>query len=243
MEHQPTPPELPESLIEAILASQDVKGFLEDIAVLASRELSQTGEAVHCAITLIRPSGPRVIASSTETARQADEMQCAFGEGPCLHAATTGKVVEVNNFQEDQRWPVYCREAAGYGIGAVLAVPVSLPGRATCAINVYSAQTHEFSDREVSELKRFAAQASAAVQLAIRIADMQKRSEDLMAAMSSRTVIDIAIGIIMGQSKCSQDAAFNILRAASSHRNQKLHEVAAKVVTSVKGGTVETHFA
>lgn len=242
MEHQPTPPELSESLIEAVLASQDVKGFLEDIAMLASRELSQTGEAVHCAVTLIRPAGPRVIASSTETARQADEMQCAFGEGPCLHAATTGKVVEVTNFQDDQRWPVYCREAAGYGIGAVLAVPISLPGQAKCAINIYSAQTHEFSAREVSELKGLAAQASAAVQLAVRIADVQTPSENLMAAMSSRTAINTAIGIVMGQNRCSQRAAFAILLAASSHRNKKLHDVAADVVTSLEGGTVETHF-
>jgi len=66
---------------------------------------------------------------------------------------------------------------------------------------------------------------------------------NLLAAMESRTVIDMAVGAIMAQNRCSQDAALKILRIASSSRNVKLRDVAAHVVTSVgKDPNVLTHF-
>ncbi|MFC8303310.1 ANTAR domain-containing protein [Specibacter sp. NPDC057265] len=65
---------------------------------------------------------------------------------------------------------------------------------------------------------------------------------DLQAAMASRTVIDLAIGVIMGQQRCSQAEAFQIISRAASARNQKLHEVAASLLLKITGETVKTHF-
>jgi AmiR/NasT family two-component response regulator len=59
----------------------------------------------------------------------------------------------------------------------------------------------------------------------------------MSAAMQSRTVIDLATGAIMAQNRCSQAAAFQVLREASNSRNVKLRDVAATVVSSVAGGT------
>jgi AmiR/NasT family two-component response regulator len=50
----------------------------------------------------------------------------------------------------------------------------------------------------------------------------------------SRTTIDQAIGVIMGQNRCDADAAFDVLRSASQHRNVKLRDVAARVIGSVQ---------
>ncbi|GAB3259277.1 ANTAR domain-containing protein [Arthrobacter pigmenti] len=55
-------------------------------------------------------------------------------------------------------------------------------------------------------------------------------------------MIDIAVGIIMAQSRCSQEAAFGFLRTASSHRNIKIREIAAQVVAGLGTGEPETHF-
>jgi AmiR/NasT family two-component response regulator len=65
----------------------------------------------------------------------------------------------------------------------------------------------------------------------------------LKAALESRTTIDLAIGIIMGQNRCSQEAAFKILKNASSTRNAKLRDVAATIVAAVnREREVETPF-
>ncbi|MHA7210473.1 ANTAR domain-containing protein [Arthrobacter sp. MDT1-65] len=62
-------------------------------------------------------------------------------------------------------------------------------------------------------------------------------------AMESRTTIDLAVGVIMGQNRCSQDEAIKILRAASSGRNVKLRDLASNVLVSLgQTGPVRTHF-
>lgn len=61
--------------------------------------------------------------------------------------------------------------------------------------------------------------------------------------MESRTTIDLALGVIMGQNHCSQDAAFRILKNASSTRNVKLRENAAGIVTTLNNdGKTQTPF-
>jgi AmiR/NasT family two-component response regulator len=64
----------------------------------------------------------------------------------------------------------------------------------------------------------------------------------MKAAMESRTTIDLAVGVIMGQNRCSQDAAMSILKSASSVRNVKLRDVAASVLQSLGQGPGRTHF-
>lgn len=49
-------------------------------------------------------------------------------------------------------------------------------------------------------------------------------------------VIDAACGVIMAQNRCTHDQAFELLAKASSHRNQKLHDVAADIIAHL-GGT------
>ena len=51
--------------------------------------------------------------------------------------------------------------------------------------------------------------------------------------MESRTVIDLAVGSIMAQNRCSQDEAFTILKDASSHRNIKLQQLAQHLIASL----------
>ena len=84
---------------------------------------------------------------------------------------------------------------------------------------------------------RFAAEASPALLLALRISQLGESRDDLAAAMQSRTIIDLAIGAIMAQNRCGREAAFKILRNTSNNRNMKIRDVAAAVVASIAGDT------
>lgn len=70
----------------------------------------------------------------------------------------------------------------------------------------------------------------------------RKAEADLPATMASRTTIDLAVGIIMGQNRCSQQEAFEVPKAASSHRSAELHEVATDVIATVGRGPAGAHF-
>jgi AmiR/NasT family two-component response regulator len=56
----------------------------------------------------------------------------------------------------------------------------------------------------------------------------------LETALASRAVIDQAIGIIMGQNRCTA-AALEILRRASHHRNIKLRAITYEIITRIGG--------
>jgi hypothetical protein len=59
--------------------------------------------------------------------------------------------------------------------------------------------------------------------------DSADTSVFLAAALESRTAIDIASGVIMAQTGCSQKEAVNVLMNASSNRNEKLPDAALSV--------------
>ncbi len=48
-------------------------------------------------------------------------------------------------------------------------------------------------------------------------------------------MIDQALGVIMGEERCTAEAAFGMLRAVSQNRNLKLRQVAEDVVSRVTG--------
>jgi AmiR/NasT family two-component response regulator len=53
--------------------------------------------------------------------------------------------------------------------------------------------------------------------------------------LTSRSVIDQAMGIIMAQQRCDAATAADILGRAAQNRNRKLRELADEIVTTVSG--------
>lgn len=228
-------------LQDAVLDSADVGEFLDELCQHAAEALDN-GTDVLCGITLLRSKKAATVASSSERARRMDEIQYDFDDGPCLTASRTQTTVEVPDLDHESRWPNYIRAITGRGIHSILAVPFDLQGEAKAALNLYSDRLGQFSGDAVAGAAAFADEASRSLRLALRIAQHSEKSADLKSALESRTVIDIAVGIIMAQSRCSQEAAFGFLRKASSHRNIKIREVAAQVVAGIGTGEPETHF-
>lgn len=216
-------------LQDAVLESKDVSHFLDHLCQNAVESLS-AGEQVLCGITLLRDRKAATVASSSEYARKMDEVQYNFGDGPCLSAAREQTIMEVPDVDREKRWSKYIEAITGHGLHSILAVPFALGGEAKAALNLYSETPGEFGAAKVATAKSYVGEASRSLRLAVRVAQNSEYAADLKAAMESRTVIDIAVGIVMGQSHCGQSEAFEILKKASSHRNMKLRELAGLVV-------------
>ncbi|MEW1822686.1 GAF and ANTAR domain-containing protein [Arthrobacter sp. NPDC080031] len=230
-------------LQDLVLDSEDVSGFLEDLAVFTASSVSAArAQDVLCGVTLSRRRRSMTVAGSSREARLIDEVQQAYGDGPCLEAMRTGKSVLVSDTSADSRWPEYCATIAERGHLAVLCVPLGLEEGATAAINLFAPQRDAFDEASVHSCEQFANQAEKALKLAVRIGATQQRAEDLEQAMRSRTAIDLATGVIMGQNRCSQEEAFRILTKASNGRNQKLREVAESLLLSLSNETPVLHF-
>ncbi|NQD89564.1 GAF and ANTAR domain-containing protein [Paenarthrobacter sp. CM16] len=231
-----------EHLQDLALASEDVGEFLQELAVRSANVLSEKNDLLS-SVTLRRRKKPVTVAFNTPKVKDLDELQYGAGTGPCLTALDEHATIHVPDVREETRWPDYTPTAWAKGVGSILAVPLSLEDEAAAALNLYATRTHAFSGPKIQEAESLAGQVSRTLRIAVRISQLTEDRRNLLAAMQSRTAIDMAVGAIMAQNRCSQEAAMKILRIASSGRNVKLRDVAAVVVTSIaRDPAVLTHF-
>jgi GAF domain-containing protein len=231
-----------EHLQDLVLECADVAEMLSELATFSAFTLSVHNDVL-CGVTLMRRRKPATVATSEASVRALDELQYGLGEGPCLTAVREMTLVHIPDLREELRWPRYAAAAWAEGIGSILSVPLPLEGEANAALNLYSTRTNAFSGADIEGAEAYAAQASKALRLAVRVAQLTDDRKHLTIAMESRTTIDVAVGAIMAQNRCSQESALKILKIVSSTRNMKLRDVAAAVVASVsKDPKVLTHF-
>jgi GAF domain-containing protein len=227
---------------ELLLESQDITEFLDAFATTIAQALTTNRGEMWCAVTLLRPKRSTTVAASSPRAGALDEIQYHYGDGPCLTAAREHRVVHVADTRTDRRWPEYGKAAAQAGVLSALGVPLDLGGEAVAGLNLYADRPEAFDAAILEVVQRQVASVSSALRLAVRMQTHRETESDLKAAMASRTTIDLAVGIVMGQNRCTQEQAVEILRAASSHRNVKLRDLAAELVATVGKGPATTHF-
>ena len=230
------------ALQDLVLASADVDGFLHQLAAHAAETLSTGPATVHCGATLLRDKKMATVASSDRQALELDELQYDHGDGPCLSAARTGTLVSVPDVRLERRWRPYLDAIAPRGIGSILGVPLDLGDHASGALNFYATAPHAFGEQTLADAQGYARQAAASLLLAVRIGRLADSRDHLKTALASRTPIDLATGILMAQNRCGQKEAFEMLRAASSHRNTKIRDLAEHIVRSVGGEPSEAYF-
>lgn len=231
-------------LQELLLNSLDMDEFLQGLAgELASLAAAAGGlNEVECAITLHRPRRADMHAGTTDRAKMLGTLPGGPGEGLGSAARQVGRSVLVSNTAEDLRWPIWAAQSLGAGIGSVLTTALDLEAEACAVIAYLSPVTDGFNTKGLRGAELDATSTRPALLLALRISAARQEAEDLKQAMTSRTVINLAVGVIMGQQRCSQDEAFAILARAASNRNRKLRVVAQELVMQVTGKGVSTHF-
>ena len=197
-----------EDLQHLALAAGDLESFLRRLVRLA---VSCLGGEISAAVTVERAGHPVTVASSDEGSARCDEIQYCHGDGPCLTAMRTGQAVLIDDLASDRRFAQYRPVALALGVRSSLSWPLAGGAHAAGALNLYSHRARGFGPAEQREAQWFAGEASRALDLAVRLAHDTEVTAQLREALSSRTVIDQAIGILMGQSRCDADAAFAVL--------------------------------
>ncbi|AKZ60613.1 putative transcription antitermination regulator [Streptomyces ambofaciens ATCC 23877] len=214
-----------------LLETDSLEDFLQVLAD-AALELSHV-EGV--GVTLEREGRPVTVVSAGPPAPKLDEKQYGQDDGPCLQSLRTDEEVTVRDMLDESRWGDYPAYAASCGIRSSLSLPIAAHTHTAGALNLYAGPPAAFEDADLTALRSLAAQATGGIALAQRIADTQEFADQLQTAMQSRSVIDQALGVVMGQNRCTAQEAFTILRSASQHRNIKLRDLCRELITGVTG--------
>lgn len=219
-------------LVDLMLATPSMQQLLHEIARLAGQIFNPPAG---CGITVAEDGQAYTVATNGRLASHLDEVQYERVQGPCLHSLTTGEIISISDLATEGRWHAYRSFALGYGVRSSLSLPLRVEGEVRGALNLYALTPEAFGLAERAAAELFATQAAAAITLVSRQAKQMQLSEQLRQALTSRAVIDQAIGIVMEQQHIPARRAFDVLRQASQHQNRKLHDVAVDIVTAIGG--------
>ncbi|HEX5291558.1 MAG TPA: GAF and ANTAR domain-containing protein [Streptosporangiaceae bacterium] len=219
-------------LHDVLLSTQSIEDFVQELAVQAAQLIA---DSLSCGITLRRGTQHDTVACSDELAGRVNGLQYSLGEGPCLTALADGRPAYSADLAADPRWPRFAAAAVAEGIQSALSLPLIAQEQVIGALNLYARGRAAFGETETRLAEKFAENAAGALALGQRLVSYAALTDQLRAALGSRAVIDQAVGILMGQERCSQQQAFAALRAASQNRNVKLRVLAEEIVTGVAG--------
>ncbi|MBY4127614.1 ANTAR domain-containing protein [Rhodococcus fascians] len=190
-------------------------------------------------ITVLDESGrPSTIASTDPAVHDIDSDQYRTGEGPCLEAVVSGRMVRAQAAEARARWPRFAAAAADLGVDSYLAAPLTLDERRSGSLNIYGAGVAGFDHVDEVSVALFATSIETAVAIAERTRAAEQEIAGLRTAMRTRSDIDQAKGIIMAMRGISADDAFALLSEQSQNRNIKVSDIAASMIDSIAEQTI-----
>jgi GAF domain-containing protein len=220
------------ALARLSLRGRDLSDILGEVTGIATTAVPGADST---SITLVRDERGFTAAHDGQMALAADELQYDRGYGPCLDAGRTGLVMSVPDMREEERWPDYATAVVADGVLSSLSVPLPFQGATIGALNIYAGKPHAFGDESLETAEEVAAYIAVAVANAESFAASTELAHQMQEAMASRSVIDMAKGILMAQNGCTPDEAFTMLSHASQRSNRKLRDLARAIVDTTGG--------
>jgi GAF domain-containing protein len=181
-------------------------------------------------LTLLEENRSDTIVSTADFVAQIDDIQYTLDQGPCLSAVAERQIVLSGSLGGDRRWPKFGSRAARLGVHSVVSLPLITEEGVVGAMNVYAHDKNAFTPDAERLGQLFAVPAAIAVQNAQVLAQTKRLATQLQTALSSRGVIERAIGIMMSRSGGTEAEALDRLRTLSQHQHEKLPVVAQSIV-------------
>ena len=220
-----------------VVGSLGLEDLLARVATFASRAIPGADGA---GVTLLDVSQDEhrveALAASHPFVSEIDEIQyVTLKEGPCITAARERRTVRSGSLGGERMWPRFGPRVGRLGIHSALSLPLLLPGQLVGAINVYARGKDAFDDHAAELGELFASPAAVAVHNAQILTQALALTTQLQAALSSRPVIDQAIGLLRGRRGGTAEEAMDRLRAISQTEHTKVVDVAQHLLDEAVG--------
>jgi len=228
---------------EAIEGLRDIFAAEESLDVVAARvaqtALAAIPRADIISITVLSWPDARTAACTDEQALDLDHQQYGSGRGPCLEATWTSTPLRAVIDEEHDRWPEFVEAAQRAGISASLSVPLLIVGmdseqELVGSLNIYSRTATAFDEFDAELMRLYSVAAGQAISNSSRWQSARETVTQLETALTSRSDIDMAKGILIALHGCNPREAFARLVDESQRRNIKLRDVALEMLNRMQ---------
>jgi GAF domain-containing protein len=216
------------SLVDTLLVDFDVVDLLTELTERCAELLDIASAGFLLADPLKQL---RLVAVTSEQARELELFQLQADEGPCVDCFVTGQPVSIANLHtEAKRWPRFVPTALDAGFASVHAVPMRAAGLVLGALGLFGAHPRVLSDADLLVGQTLAHIACVAI-LQERAPTPSTVMPQLRSALARRVVVEQAKGFLRESLDVSVEEAFQLLRTYSRTHRRHLTEVARRLVT------------
>lgn len=198
-------------------------GVPELVCTTCAELLPVTGATV----SLMAHTGHRyTVGASDRTGFHIEQLQFTLGEGPSIHAFTTGSPVLVEDVAvPDERWPLFGGDVSEWGVRAVHALPLQQDGITIGVLGLYSDFPGAPTEAEQAEFLLMAE----AVRTALLTYLHHDPPTEPIAGSSEDSGVSEAIGMVMEQLGTNANTALARMRAAAFVAGNRLTDVAREI--------------
>jgi GAF domain-containing protein len=222
-----------EALAEALSIEEDFQVVLKQVCQQVTRAVPGVDMA---SVTLIRDGDAETVAATSQQVIDLDTDQYRAGSGPCLQAAATGQLVRVEVEEAERLWPEFAVAAKAAGVGSFLSAPLLIDTEFSGSMNCYGVAHHGFRELDAQLLELYTTAVKAALRSSRRYLQARQLTEQLREALSSRSTIEQAKGILMAARGIDAAAAFELLIEQSQRDNIKVRDLANRLVSTIVAG-------
>ena len=172
----------------------------------------------------------RLLAATSEQARELELFQLQADEGPCVECYATGEPVSVADIQGlADRWPRFVPAAVEGGFASVHAVPMRAAGSVLGALGLFGMRPGKLNDADLLVAQTLAHIACVAI-LQEHPPTPSTVMPQLRSALTSRVIVEQAKGFLRGVLDVSVEEAFRLLRSYARARGEHLTDIAHRLM-------------
>lgn len=173
----------------------------------------------------------RLLAATSEQARELELFQLQADEGPCVDCYSTGQAVSVADVQGAlERWPRFVPVAVDAGFASVHAVPMRAAGIVLGALGLFGTRRGELNDADLLVGKTLTHIACVAI-LQEHPPTPSSVMPQLRLALTGRVVVEQAKGLLRQLLDVPVEDAFKLLRTYARANGAHLTDVARRLMT------------
>jgi GAF domain-containing protein len=216
------------SLVDTLLEDFDVVDLLTELTERCAQLLDVAAAGFLLADALDQL---RLMAATTEQARELELFQLQSDEGPCMDCYATGQPVSVADLQASTaRWPQFVPAALDAGFASVHAVPMRAAGIVLGALNLFGTEPGELTEADQLVAQTLAHIACVAI-LQEHAPTPSTVMPQLRAALASRVIVEQAKGFLRETLDVSVEEAFTLLRSYARANGEHLTDVSRRLMT------------